>query len=549
MNAFDVMFFVSENQSQTIIVSALVSLMLMLLCVYGMSLHITGPLDWMDRIGNRILSGAGDIAVSETDRDEKATKENLRVYRNMASSSTGASGSNLFSSSGKSWNRAASLGHKPWSYRWSPRTELTDLVDEFQTMVLNFSGKGTAELSKQNVLEIKNPFTLFQNFRRLYDQRKEMEVGYLVANETTDTEEKIHTRQNSNVDSQKEHKAVASSHLIAPRPESFHDEGRLHWGPNSHRRDQDDAQRATLHESINEIKETQKNTAVVPRLFLWICACVALPLLTCLIAISTFVLIASWERLPTLVTDLEDTYLALERSFLLVTVRLRAVFASEALSISTRDLSVLTRMAGWILFGGLQLSNNTFTAVSTGAELCKDYGFGTVCPAIQNTSITACDCKWKDPIIKQCRNDLQDSRRIQQVFFEGMRTDADPNTGARNSTSFPAVQRFPNDTSFWPSNMDALPGANNSGSDSGVLDFDTTYGRLHAISALSMIQIPLYNYVEGTDLQRTWGTFTMFEADGMQTGYVGCSFEHAHLSHWRRNLFGPSEICDRNMYG
>lgn len=60
-----------------------------------------------------------------------------------------------------------------------------------------------------------------------------------------------------------------------------------------------------------------------------------------------------------------------------------------------RDVHVYTRMAGWLLFGGLNRADS-FTFQSTGSEECKSYGknFSTTCPYMLDETLTACPCEW-----------------------------------------------------------------------------------------------------------------------------------------------------------
>ena len=61
----------------------------------------------------------------------------------------------------------------------NPRTEISELAREFRTMVMNFSGSGTARIVKQKFTEVLNPFTLFGEFKELYERYVRCENCFL----------------------------------------------------------------------------------------------------------------------------------------------------------------------------------------------------------------------------------------------------------------------------------------------------------------------------------------------------------------------------------
>ena len=493
--------------------TGVVSLVFSLTVMYLASLYLTGPLDWMNKIGSKILHSAG--TASSRRLQFLSFRKSCESFQDEGSKTQGDD------------DVLEQLKRKPWSYRLSPPTEITRLVDEFHTMVLQFAGHGTAKLRRQDFFELQNPFMLSENFANLYARRADDSFRFKY-------HEPAPPREESDADV----------------PRSFGNQfsdGRLHYGPNTHRLNEDDTERSRLRHSL-EAEEIEESNPLRSPIFWWIVVCVAIPLIAFIVVMSMFVLIATTETLPILIEDLEDTYTKLERSMLLSIVRFRASYASHSVSIAIRDLYVFNRLAGWLFFGAIHQSNS-MTEMVTGAERCKDFGFVEACPSVQNTPITACDCAWKDPVIKTCVDNYTDSRLLQKVMFEGLREDADPVTGDRNSTSYPEVGLFPNQTQFWPT-IESLPGSEAGYNSSGYL---TTFDRVRTLSALAMIQIPLYNYVQGTDLSRTWGTFTTFQADGMFSGYVGCVSDHVHLANWQAlndtRIRGRRDLCPVGKYG
>lgn len=101
-----------------------------LIVIYLVSLCLTKPFSWMNKVGDRIINDFGSN-VHELDIEKSK-----------------------------------------W-VRFSPATEITDLASGFRDMVIRFSGKGVARLFKKKLSEVRNPFTLTSNFSTLYARRNE----------------------------------------------------------------------------------------------------------------------------------------------------------------------------------------------------------------------------------------------------------------------------------------------------------------------------------------------------------------------------------------
>ena len=499
-----------HNIVMVIALASVVSMLILCGVVYIVALYLTSPLQWMNRVGSEILEHAG-------------------------------------SRSGQEEHPILQLERKPWTYRFSPRTEITRLVDEFHVMLKQFSGKGTAKVIKQDLYEVKNPFLLYNNFQMLYDERKISSYGPSRAVSTGVSFRAANAKRLS----------AAASLSLAPPPEqpattAVVTENRKHWGPNTHTSGIDEENlRQDLHRSI--VSSTKHGSLLRSSIFWWLCCCIAVPLMLSMVGISAYVLIRVKNSLPSLVATLEIVYTYLESYFMLPFAHTRVAFVTEALLVRFRDLYVLNRIAGWLYSGGLP-AVNTFTEMNTFAEQCKEYS--TNCPAYQNSPVSTCDCSWKDPLASPCTSDVSESRQYQRLYFEGLAEDAYLN-GDRNFTSYgslantnPFYPRYgtsPNATFFWDS-IENLPGA--SQTLGGASTFDTTYDRVRTASALSAVQIPLYNYLEGSLLEPSWGFSLTFDADGMTTGYGGCSDEHVY---WAQYQFGNEtarpDLCPDGKYG
>ena len=497
------------NRIRTVIIIAgLTSMGAIGVIVYLIALLLTSPLRWISRIGNEILECAGSRQATLTSDDNGAQQ-----------------------SISKHWVK------KPWSYRLSPRTEVTRLVDEFQTMVEQFSGQGTAKVRKQTLFELKNPFVLQSHFQRLLEKRDQVNFVFSRGGNRVASFNLLPTTS-----------VVRQLNFQPQSPQFIADQDRVHWGPNCRDGSEEIIQSMRFRRSF--VMSTEHRNLLQSYIFWWICCCVALPLCLCMVGIATYVLVEVADSLPSLVRALEESYTNLERLFMLPYVHLQASFVSESLQQPMRDLYVLNRIAGWLFAGTVSISD-TFTEMYTTAEKCKDYPFGTSCPAAKQSPASTCDCKWNDSSAPSCRN-YTDSRRAQQLFFEGLSEDAFPN-GDRNFTSYPHSGRFypqygdsPQNTFFWE-NIGDLPGSDRRYNSSGI---ETTYDRLRTASALAVVQIPLYNYVEGkSELSRTWSSSVTFEADGMTSGYSGCSQEHSHWAHFRHAESKVVGLCPPGKYG
>ena len=521
------------------------------MAIYVASLYLTSPLQWMNEMGNQIIASAGtphahNLSQSTHGKPErkgsKPGKEGPQRTESMKKETKKEEGDKQ----PPQQHPVLQLENKPWSYRLSLRSEITQLVDEFHTMVKHFSGSGTAKVIKQDLVEVKNPFRLGNNFKRLYKERArhccipaELDTTMSVSNDS-------HLLTNSFGSS------LSTMHLAdelserTPRRALMGDD-RKHWGPNIHCVYDDQAtNRGRVPSSIVTTTTTKRQDVLKSPIFWWILSLVAMPVALCMIAISVYVTVTISDSMVSLGQPLEDTYMeALSLAFLPYSL-LRASYASNSISIALRDLYVSNRMAGWLFNGAIPMSN-TLTEMTTSAEDCKHYPVGVACPAHQEI----CSCEWNDPRSNSCdARSSQESRFLQQLFFEGLREDAMPN-GDRDFTSYPQNGLYypqygvsPSSTFFWDT-IESLPGAEKGYNASG---YETTFDRVRTASALSAILIPLFNYVQGTTLERSLSSELTFDADGMTTGYAGCSIDHVHGAHYRAQD-DQSGFCPEGKFG
>jgi len=125
--------------------------------------------------------------------------------------------------------------------------------------------------------------------------------------------------------------------------------------------------------------------------------------------------------------------------------------------------------------------------------------------------------EWEDLNEKlvPCVDNYTDPRRLQNRFFIGQKRDFDAQTGNRGkavSLGRPGIDVSP-ETTLWWDNVNDVPGAEKGVNASG---YDTMYDRLRVSSAMSIVEIPVYNYA--TNVQRSkhdLGTFIAFQADGI----------------------------------
>lgn len=286
---------------------------------------------------------------------------------------------------------------------------------------------------------------------------------------------------------------------------------------------------------------------ILSPIFWWISVLIAVPLLATMITICVIVTNDITTALPTWLEDVEVASVALESDAIATTAIARAAFSAEVMKQPVRDLYIYARVAGWLLFGGL-IRSSSFTEMTTGAYECKDKEVNTCDYLLLDDPRTPCSCEWEDSHGIDCRNYVQDPRYEQRRFHAGLNQDiSDETIGTREKLAF--VKRSPGDTSWWLPGLEGMPGIEKG---SNVSGYSTTYDRVRVLSAMSVIELPLYNYKSGTD--KHLGTYIGLNTDGMMVGWAGCDYTHANYPHFQsteenRAADIASHLCPLDNYG
>lgn len=404
---------------------------------------------------------------------------------------------------------------------FAPRTEISEVVSEFQKMVARFSGTSNAKSMKGGYTEMKNGFELGSHFVELYSGRQDKKFRFRLeeGSPREETEAKISPGAGTSASPRKHLGTV-----ICVRDDDL----LLPFG----------FKNETSDDEWNMFAQQRK--WFLSPLFTWILLLIATPMLVTTITLSAIVTHRISAEFPELVEDAKTDYLTLQLFALQVYVALRADFVSAVTSRSTRDLHLLTRYSSWLLFGGVERADS-FTELVTGVEECKVYENKSDCPYTQEYP---CSCDWNEPG-KTCSNYSTDSRYLQRITFisESLDVRAD---GDRNSTNFPKEAYSPQTTAWWD-DATLVPGFEKGGNASG---YDTTYDRLRVLSALPLLQ-PLYNY--DSDKEYVEGISVAMEDDGTFLSFNGCNgFGHASKWSSSQSNGGPDtrpEICPEGKYG
>ena len=405
----------------------------------------------------------------------------------------------------------------------TPKTEVSEVVAEFQKMIGRFSGTANAKAMKHQYTEVKNRFDMFEEFADVYKSRQSGGFSYKIT-------EGNYQQPAVDASTGVQNDILKRQHL-----------GTLLCGEEGDVSKLGSLRRSSSTGSMTYASVKKKRGLASP-LFFWMVFLIATPLLVTTSTLSIIVMYHISVDFPALVEEARADFVNLDLFALQVYVNLRANFVSEVTSRSTRDLHLGSRYVSWLLFGGIQ-RKEAFTELTSGAEACKTAASLAECHYVEEHP---CDCSWHDEtpdITCQCYND--DTRYLQVPFFtcESLDTMAD---GDRNTTSYPAVASSPTATAWW-TDVNSVPGSQKGSNASG---HDTTYDRLRVLSAMPLYT-PLYNYDNFKD--RVEGMFVAMEEDGLFLGYYGCQ-PMAFVSQWQSSKengapdFRP-ELCPEGKYG
>jgi len=463
---------------QTFLVSFVIGafgMALVLVIVWFVSRGLTKPLLWMKQIAWSIVNHADERSVTSFTSPD---------YPEPALSSSGCC---------------------------PPSTEVTELVREFKNMIRGFSGKNAATLAQRDIFEIPNQLTWQSEYQQLYSYSSKAIDDKSVRLSSEDSEDGL----------------VDQSSLETPIAGDGHDESdqaspvAIVLAPPKKNR----GANVLVVESDYQVKKRLNSQcgyrmrAHRSSLFLWILFLIVLPL----ILTNTMI---CWVVSDRILYSMEDFVhvvgvqsLVLEDKALQSSAGLKAIKATISTSVFVRDLYVMTRFAGWLFFGGVSRSDG-FSNLVEAAQECRFYSSESLCPVYSDFERTPCACQWDDLNGVQCLEiNYTDPRFLQEKFFFCQARDADNITGSRDeAASFgpEGIDDSPSTTLFWD-DVDAVPGSAKGLNASG---YEMTYDRIRVSSAMSIVEIPMYNYA--TELGRAKhfiASSVAFDADGMMSGY------------------------------
>ena len=461
--------------------------------------------------------------------------------------------------------------------RCSPKTEIGDLVTEFQVMIRGFSGSGASRVAPQEKKPIKNFVTWKDDFKQFYKLNQTMEER--IKEEMSQkaqlygrriTSGKRSRNPSSNGPTASEIIASMSECSQVSEEDSTFRSSVMSQSHNPHKQfGRTDSStlfkrpltrtnlgtNLPLHGSF-EIPSSSEDRVHVSRssLFRWVLCAIVLPLVLTNVVIAGIVASNFVSSFPFAIEKADAFAVGLGIDYLRVSGRLQSLYGAQALAGSMRDLHLLTRITSWLLFGAV-LRSEAFPDVEIPmVEECKAYGPEEVCPFDADPSRSPCDCAWNDPWGRKCDDFAVQSRSLQRMWFLGQARDADTETGARfNIQGFPEFDFNPVSTKWWTDAND-MPGAEKGLNASG---YETTYDRLRVSSAVQGIVMPLYNYhsLSGFNGPRTSASsYVAFEADGGYLGYAGCNYDASRYASFVSSdengayLVSPN-LCPLGKYG
>ncbi len=461
--------------------------------------------------------------------------------------------------------------------RCSPKTEIHELVTEFKAMIRGFSGTGASRVAHAKMDEVRNFITWKDDFRQFYQLNQTMEdrikeemsqkaqsygrrlsmgkrsrnnssygqtASEIIANmsEVSQVSEEESTFRSADLRREsglQNHFGRTDSSTLFKRPLT-----RTNLGSN-----------LLIHGSYGR-RDNMEESIRISRsaLFRWVLCSIVLPLVLTNIVIAALVANNLLESFPGSVKKADNFSFDLGADFLRDSAKSHALYGEQVLPGSMRDLHLLTRMAGWLLFDSIRRSDSFPDVEIPMVEECKAYSADDVCPFDADPGRSPCDCDWHDPWERDCDNFSVRTRPLQKMWFICQARDYDPETGERSiSTSYPEFD-FNSVSTKWWTDADDLPGADKGVNASG---YETTYDRLRVSSALQTITMPLYNYfnIDGFQGSRSsFSSYFAFEADGGYLGYSGCNYDPSRYAQFQSSeengayLINP-ELCPVGKYG
>jgi hypothetical protein len=553
---------IDEDVSYLYIVTVSIGLLgifVVLVESWSVAIFLTRPLNWMMDVAKRILDHLSD------DAGDSIYDHNKKVL-----------------------------------VKCTPKTEITDLVSEFESIIEGFSGDGPASVASQTVQEVLNTASWEEDFGNEYFEQLlskpkksedeserptsfvlsvtsyasrsteldeisldgiDNEIGRIAANDITDPQSQRKRRQAkpplaSTIGSTRDLLAKAGAiddvplldEKVAMVPLA---EANIVEKPNEHLMSCSESTRINkgpvTYAAVgagrfeNELRTSLNRSQILRSpLFWWIVVLIVAPVLTTMVLICSIVTVNVTTVLPSWLEEAEVASATLERDAIISAATSRAALEKQILVDLVSDLHLQTRIAGWLLFGGLKQAES-FTDMSQATEECKGFPPDLSCGFFSDDDRAPCECSWEDPFTTDCQV-FVDARSLQKQFYAGQAQDSDPVTGARTATSFPSTDYSPSATLWWNETM-SMPGASNLTFEQG---YATVFDRTSAMSAMATVNMPLYNYRVGRR-RKHLGMFIGFEADGMLAGYSGCDYSYAHFSHFQSTTANGASVISPNL--
>ena len=460
----------------------------------------------------------------------------------------------------------------------SPKTEIRELVTEFQTMIRGFSGTGASRVAPSKMDEVKNFVTWKEDFRQFYQLNQTMEdrIKEEMSQKAQSYGRRISMGKRSKGNSSYGPTAseiianISEASQVSEEESVTFRSAEMRKEPGSQRRfGRTDSStmfkrpltrtnlgtNLPLHGSYARMNEMEENIRISrSALFRWALCSMVLPLVLTNIVIASLVADNLLNSFPGSVQKAEKFSFDLGSNFLRDVGKLHALYGDQVLLGSMRDLHMLTRIAGWLLLGAVPRSDSFSQLELSMVEECRAYTLSEVCPFDVDPALSPCNCAWHDPWGRKCDEFSVRTRPLQRMWFVCQARDYDPITGDRYaSLSFPEFAFNPMSTKWW-TDADTMPGAEQGANASG---YETSYDRLRVISALETVSIPLYNYfnIAGYRGSRTaFSSYFAFDADGGYLGYAGCNYDASRCAQFKSSqengayLVNP-ELCPVGKYG
>lgn len=281
--------------------------------VWLVSHILTKPLLWIEAVARNIVNH----------QDEKA-REHLEVDYRIA----------------RDWDRVSVVPV------CTPKTEISLLVSEFRSMLGGFSGDGPSTVAHSPLIEVQNQVTWRSEFHQLYSwAAKDPSSLRIVMSEEDDGSDPLINYRSAFVfpkDVQREQADMTSLPTV-PSPPKKHTRRNVvkHLGKKSH----------IMNEIGRQVIPTRSS------LYWWIVVLIAIPLIVTNLLIFAALSGRIVATVPEWIGKLEETSVRFEKDALQTSAYTKASVVETMLQEVVRDLHLLTRLSGWLVFNGIERSN------------------------------------------------------------------------------------------------------------------------------------------------------------------------------------------------